>query len=93
MFISVGWFSLVGGAVGAFRVAIAKKFFKSDFANMEGVITEEDYKTEVPISPLKRWIIVGICILLAVFGLIKIQQDRNWNPFQLEGQAAPAVNQ
>jgi hypothetical protein len=93
MFLSVGWFCLVGGTVGAFRVAIAKKFFKSDFANMEGVITEEDRKTEVQISHLKRWSIVGICTLLAVFGVFKIQQDRNWNPFQLEGQAAPAVNQ
>lgn len=85
MFISIGWFCLVGGVVGAIRVAIAKKFFKSDFASREGVITEEDYKTEVQITPMKRWIIVGVCVAIAVFGMFKIQQDQNWNPFQPGG--------
>ena len=56
---------------------------------MEGVITEEDYKTEVHITPKKRWIIVGVCMLIAAFGVFRIQQDRNWNPFQSGGGPAP----
>ena len=45
--------------MGDIRVAIARKFFKSDFANMEGVITEQDYKTEVNITRIKRRLIVS----------------------------------
>jgi hypothetical protein len=37
--LSSGWFFLIGGAAGAVRVAIAKRFFESDFANHEFVIT------------------------------------------------------
>jgi hypothetical protein len=82
MNLSVGWFCLVGGAVGAFRTAIAKKFYRSDFANQEGVITEADRTTEVPMTHLKRWLLVGICILVAVFGVLLIQKDHGWNPFR-----------
>jgi uncharacterized membrane protein YeaQ/YmgE (transglycosylase-associated protein family) len=81
MFISTGWFYLVGGVWGAIASAIAKKFYKSDFANEDGVIPPEDYKTEVRITPTKRRIIVGICGALAVAGLLIIQHDHNWNPF------------
>ena len=77
MFISVGWFCVIGGVVGAVRVAIARKFSRSDFANMESVITDEDYKTEVKITPMKRWIIVGVCVIISVFGVFRIQQDHN----------------
>jgi uncharacterized membrane protein YdcZ (DUF606 family) len=91
MYISVGWFCLIGGVVGAFRVAIAKKFLRSDFANMEGVIAEADYKTEVHITPKKRWIIVGVCVVIAAFGVFRIQQDRKWNPFQSGGETAPTT--
>ena len=89
MSFSIGWFCLFGGVVGALRVSAAKKFYKSDFANTDGIIAEEDYKTEVPMTPLKRWMIVGVCVVIAAFGVFKIQQDRNWNPFQSGGGAAP----
>jgi hypothetical protein len=82
MNLPVGWFCLLGGAVGAFRIAIAKNFYGSDFANQDGVITEADRKTEVPPTPLKRWLLVGICILVAVFGVLLIQKDHGWNPFR-----------
>jgi hypothetical protein len=82
MFISVGWYCLAGGIWGAIKVAIAKRFFKADFANLEGVITEEDRRTEVTITPMKRWLIVVICAALAILGVLWIQHDNNWNPFQ-----------
>jgi hypothetical protein len=81
MFISTGWFFLVGGVWGAIANAIAKKFSKSDFANQEGVIPSEDYKTEVRMTPLNRWSIVGICGVLALVGVLVIQHDHNWDPF------------
>ena len=73
--------------MGAVRVATAKKLYRSDFANQEGVITEEDYETEVPITQRKRTAIVAACILIAIFGIYLIQRDHNWNPIQ-----TPAVN-
>jgi hypothetical protein len=91
MSFSIGWFCLFGGIVGAFRVSVAKKFYKSDFANTDGIIAEEDYKAEVQMTPVKRWTIVGICVVIAVFGAFKIQQDHNWNPFRSGGEAAPVT--
>jgi cell division protein FtsL len=82
MFISVGWFLFVGGFLSAIGVATAKKFLKSDFANSDGVISEEDYKTEVTLTPQRRSLIVAICIVIAVTGVFWIQHDNNWNPFQ-----------
>lgn len=82
MFISVGWYCAIGGVWGAIKIATAKKLFKSDFANQEGVIKAEDYATEVPMTPLRRWTIVGVCIIIAIVGLFMIEHDHNWNPFQ-----------
>lgn len=82
MFISIGWYCFIGGVLGAFKIATTKKLYRSDFANQEGVIKEEDFKTEVPTTPLKRWIIVGICLAITAVGLLLIEYDNNWNPFQ-----------
>ena len=70
---------MVGGVLGAVRVSSAKKFFRSDFANSDGVI-KEDKTTEVRVTPMRRWIIVGIAALIAVAGAIIVQHDHNWNP-------------
>jgi hypothetical protein len=72
---------LLGGIVGGIRVATAKKFFKSDFESSEYLIPAEDYKTEVHVSSLKRWVIVAICGVVALVGVFLIQHDQNWNPF------------
>ena len=82
MFISVGWVLFVGGLMSAIGVATAKRFLKSDFANSDGVISEEDYKTEVTLTPMRRWLILAICIVIAVIGVFWIQHDNDWNPFQ-----------
>ena len=82
MNISVGWFWLLGGVVGAFRNATAKRFFQSDF-NHEFLETEEERMTEVPMTPLKRWAIVAACAVVAILGIWLIQRDNNWNPFNL----------
>jgi hypothetical protein len=89
MSFSIGWFLLFGGVVGTLRVSTSKKFYKSDFENTDGIIAEEDFKAEVPITQLRRWIFVGICVVIAAFGVFKIQQDRNWNPFQSGTEVAP----
>jgi hypothetical protein len=81
MFVSIGWYCLLGGLWGAIGTAATKKFHRSDFANSEGIITKDDFKVEVPMTPRKRWIIVGICTIIALAGILKIQSDHNWNPF------------
>lgn len=48
----------------------------------------EDYKA---VTPLTRWIIVGICVVIATFGVIKGLQDRNWHPFQSATEVAPST--
>ena len=85
MYISVGWFWLLAGVWGAIANAFAKRFYKADFANRDGVIPEEDYTTEVAVGPKMRWSIVGLCVAVAVVGLILIQHDHNWKPFRLDG--------
>ena len=82
MTLSTGWLWLVGGVIGGIRVATAKKFFKSDFENSDFVIPDEDYKTEVLVSPYKKWAIVAICAAVALIGIFIIQHDQNWNPFR-----------
>ncbi len=84
MFISAGCFFLVGGVWGAVANAVARKFYKSDFANREFLIPEEDYRTEVPVSPRQRWALVGLCAAIAVAGVIWIQHDHNWKPLRFE---------
>jgi hypothetical protein len=52
---------------------------------------KEEYKG---VTPLTRWIIVGICVVIATFGVysgIKIQLDRNRNPFQSGTEVAPVT--
>jgi hypothetical protein len=81
MNISLGWFCLVGGVVGAASTAIAKTFHRSDFANQEGVISGKEREAEVLMTPLRRWFLVGICVALAIYGVMRIQRDHGWNPF------------
>jgi ABC-type enterochelin transport system permease subunit len=52
---------------------------------------KEDYKAEVLMTPLIRWMIVGICVVIATFGVFKVQQDRNWHPFQSGTEVAPTT--
>ncbi len=89
--LSLGWFCFLGGIIGAFRVATARKLYKSDFANQDGVITAEERKTEVPMTLLMRWVLVAACILIAVYGGMRIKDDHAWNPFQGGWGAAPST--
>jgi phosphotransferase system glucose/maltose/N-acetylglucosamine-specific IIC component len=81
MRLTTGWFLLVGGFVGTVRCAVAKKFYESDFANLDGVIADEQGRTEVSVTPVARWLIVAGCLLLTALGVILIQHAHNWNPF------------
>jgi hypothetical protein len=87
----MGWACLLGGALGAFRVATAKVFYKSDFMDSDGVITEQDRTTEITVTPLKRWLIVLGCVGLAIYGAIRIQDRHNWNPFNTPESAAEST--
>jgi hypothetical protein len=73
MNISAGWFLLAGGVVGAIGNATAKRFFKSDFQNLDGVISEEDRRAVVPVTKIQRLLLVVICVLLAIVGVVLIQ--------------------
>lgn len=80
MGLSLGWLLLLGGVLGAVRVLLAKTF---SWANeVDTVVTEEDRKREAPMTPLRRWVLVTICLLLAIVGAVLIQRRHNWNPLQ-----------
>jgi hypothetical protein len=88
MGLSLGWLLLLGGALGAIRVLRAKTF--SWMNDVDTVIAEEDRKQEVPMTAARRWILIAICVGLAVYGGIRVQQDRAWNPFHKGGVNAPS---
>lgn len=81
MHFSAGWFLLIGGLVGVVRNARTKRYYQSDFASFDGVITEEQRKTVVPISSAQRLGLIALCLLLAIAGVVLIQHQHNWNPF------------
>ncbi len=74
---SSGWVYFIGGIIGIVSVSLAKNF---SWSNYEFLGTEEDRKKEVPMTLLKRSALIAICVIIAVFGAIQIQQDHNWNP-------------
>lgn len=80
---SAGWILLIGGLVGFIAVLRAKSF---SWKNMEFLTSEEDRKKEVPMTPLRRWLLIIICILIASYGAIQIERDRGWNPFSNGGR-------
>ena len=87
MTLSVNWFNwacLIGGTIGAVRIATAKQFYKSDFTNQDGVITDEDRKTLVRMTPLRRWVLVAICVLIAILGQCKSMEIMDGTPFRLD---------
>ncbi len=78
MGLSLGWLLLLGGVLGAVRVIRAKTF---SWANeVDTVVTEEDRKREAPMTSIRRWVLVTICLLLAVLGAVLIQRGHDWNP-------------
>jgi hypothetical protein len=81
MNLSFGWPLLVGGVIGVVRCATAKKFFKSDFQNFDGMICDEDRRAEVHVSSLQRWLLVVLCAILAAGGAVLIERAHNWKPF------------
>jgi hypothetical protein len=41
----------------------------------------ENYKGEVAMIPLTRWVILGIGVVIVIFLVLKVLQDHNINPF------------
>jgi hypothetical protein len=52
---------------------------------------KEDSEAKVAMMPLTRWIIVGICVVIATFGVFKVLQGRNWNTSQSGTEVAPVT--
>jgi len=86
--ISAGWVFFLGGILGIVSVLRAKTF---SWSNSEFLTTEEDRKQEVPMTPLKRWILVGVCILIGAYGAIQLKRDHAWNPFP-SGRGTPPAS-
>ncbi len=85
--ISAGWVFFLGGIVGIISGLCAKRF---SWSNTEFLRTEEDRKEEVPMTPLRRWILVGVCALISVYGAIELQRVHGWNPFSSGRETPPA---
>ena len=66
-------------------------FSVAGFLGFLTIGAKEDHKAEVLMMPLTRWVVVGICVLIATFGVVKILQDRNWSAFQSGTEVAPAT--
>jgi hypothetical protein len=50
--------------------------------NFQFVGTEEDRNNEEsPMTPIKRFLIIAICIAFIIYGVIRVNDDGNWNPF------------
>jgi hypothetical protein len=86
--ISAAWVFLLGGILGVISVLLAKNF---SWSNSEFLANEEDRKQEVPMTPLRRWILVGICISVSAYGAVQLQRDHAWNPFPSGGGARPTL--
>jgi hypothetical protein len=84
--VSAGWVFLIGGIAGMVTVIRAKTF---SWKNYEFLTSEEDRKQEVPMTIARRWILIAICVGLAIYGGIRVQQDRDWNPLHKGGLSAP----
>ena len=88
--ISPGWVFLVAGIADMVTVIRARTF---SWKNYEFLTSEEDLKQEVPMTMVKRWVLIAICFGLAVYGGTRVQQDRDWNPFHRGGVNAPSSEQ
>jgi hypothetical protein len=83
--ISAGWVFLIAGIVGIVTVIRARTF---SWKNYDFLTSDEDRKREVPMTAARRWILIAICVGLAVYGGTRVQQDRDWNPFHKGGGSA-----
>ena len=86
--ISASWVFFLGGILGIVAVLRAKNF---SWSNSEFLPTEEDRKQEVPMTPFRRWILVGVCLLISAYGAIQLQRGHAWNPFAGERGASPTL--
>jgi hypothetical protein len=84
---SAGWVFLIAGIAGMVTVIRAKTF---SWKNYEFLTSEEDRKQEVPMTIARRWILIAICVGLALYDGIRVQQDRDWNPLHKGGLSAPS---
>jgi hypothetical protein len=75
---SSGWVYLIGGLAGIVTVLRSKKF---SWKNYEFLASEEDRNEEVPMTPIKRLILISICVLIGAYGAIEVQRDHGWNAF------------
>jgi len=85
--ISPGWVFLVAGIAGMVTVIRARTF---SWKNYEFLTSEEDLKQEVPMTMVKRWVLIAICFGLAVYGGTRVQQDRDRSPFYKGWVSAPS---
>jgi len=69
---------MVGGVLGAIRVLRARTFSWRN--EVDCVVTDQDRAANGPMTPVRRWILVGICVVIIVTGVVVVQMQHNWNP-------------
>jgi hypothetical protein len=77
MIISFGWWLMVGGVLGAIRVLRARTFSWRN--EVDCVVTDQDRAANGSMTPVRRWILVGICVVIIVTGVVVVQMQHNWN--------------
>jgi hypothetical protein len=79
MNITPGWLFFAGGLVGLVNVSRAKTV---SWLNTDGNISSEELKaSQVPVTRIKRILLLILCALLVIGGALDIQRKHNWNPF------------
>lgn len=77
--LSLGWFLLAAGAIGALVIAIYKPADTPAVAAHEGRIGSQTQN----LTPVARRSLIVAFIVLASCGALLIQADHNWLPFQM----------
>ncbi len=85
--ISGDWVFFIGGIIGVISVLRAKKF---SWSNSEFLETDEERDEAVPMTMLRRIILLSVCALICTYGAIRLQREHAWNPFNRSSQTVPS---
>ena len=86
--ISSGWVFFIGGLFGVVAVLRAKMF---SWKNSEFLNSEQDRREEVPMTAFRRWVLVGVCILISLYGAAQLERDHAWHSSLQKESDIPAL--
>jgi hypothetical protein len=76
--LSVGWILVGAGVISMLVIATERSSNMSDLPLQPAKCSSRAQD----LKPVARWSLVAMSIVLCSYGVFRIQQDRNWSPFQ-----------